>query len=231
MSIAENVKIVRDRIAEAAIRSGRRPEDILLVAATKMNDAERVREAIRAGVDASGENRVQELVEKHALGAYEGAPLHFIGHLQTNKINKVTGVCDLIQSVDSEELVRLIGRRAVSLGITQDILIEVNIAGEVQKSGVSPAELDRILDFASQTEGVFVKGLMTVPPVQENSEKNIIFFESMRRLFVDMSGKKRDNVDMCILSMGMSADYEIAVAAGANMVRVGSAIFGARHYT
>ena len=230
MGVAENVRLVRERIAQAAGEAGRDPGEILLVAATKMNGAEAVRAAVAAGVDACGENRVQELVEKNAQGAYTGAPLHFIGHLQKNKINKLVGVCDLIQSVDSAELLAAIGRRASALGVIQQILLEVNVGGEAQKSGVAPEELDALLDAAAEMPGVSVRGLMTEPPICEKSAEVRVFFDRMYRLFVDIRAKKRDNVTMRILSMGMSADYAEAIAAGANMVRVGSAIFGERNY-
>ena len=226
MSIADNINLVRSRIS--AVAEGRR---VYLVAATKMNDADRVREAVAAGVDACGENRVQEFLEKDALGAYAGAPKHFIGHLQQNKVNKLVGRVDLIQSVDSAALVRAIGRRASLLGMRQDVLIEVSIAGEAQKSGVDPAALPELLALAGETEGIFVRGLMCVPPILEKSGGNRAYFAAMRQLFVDNGEKKYDNVSMDFLSMGMSDDYAEAVAEGANMVRVGSAIFGARDYS
>ena len=226
--IGENIETIRKNIA-AALQGADRA--VLLVAATKMNDASRVREAIAAGVDACGENKVQEFLEKDALGAYTGAPKHFIGHLQTNKVNKIVGKVDLIQSVDSEVLLRLIDRRARTLGVVQDILVEISIAGEKQKSGILPAELPDFLAAASEYSGLRVRGLMCVPPVQENPGKNRRYFAAMRQLFVDNSGKKYDNVIMDFLSMGMSDDYADAVAEGANMVRVGSAIFGRRQYT
>ena len=160
MSIAENVAAVRARIDAAA--QGRR---VLLVAASKMNDAERVREAVAAGVDACGENRVQELVEKNAQGAYEGAPLHFIGHLQKNKIKYLVGVADLIESVDSEELLTLIDRRAEKLDVVQDVLLEVNIGREAAKSGLAPEDVAKTVEFASPLEHVRVRGLMAIPPV------------------------------------------------------------------
>ena len=225
MSIRENIEKIRAELAAAA--PGRK---IYLVAATKMNGADAVREAVSAGVDACGENRVQELLEKDALGAYAGAPKHFIGHLQTNKVNKVVGRVDLIQSVDSEELLRLIDRRAAALGTVQDVLIEISIAGEAQKSGIAPEELPRLLDFASGCGHVRVRGLMCVPPVEEKTGENQAYFAHMRQLFVDNGGKKYDNVSMDFLSMGMTADYLEAVSAGANMVRVGTGIFGARDY-
>ena len=224
-AIGENIARIRRSIAAACPGGG-----VTLVAATKMNDAGRVREAIAAGVDACGENKVQEFLEKDALGAYEGAPKHFIGHLQRNKVNKIVGRVDLIQSVDSEELLRLIDRRAQSLGIVQDILIEISIAGEEQKSGIAPEELPALLACAAACPGLRVRGLMCVPPVQELSSKNRPYFARMKQLFVDNSGKKYDNVSMDFLSMGMTDDYLDAIAEGANMVRIGSAIFGARNY-
>ena len=224
-TIRENIEKIRANIAEAA-GSGA----VLLVAATKMNDADAVREAIAAGIDACGENRVQEFLEKDALGAYEGAPKHFIGHLQRNKVNKIVGAVDLIQSIDSEELITLVEKRAAALGIIQDILIEISIAGEEQKSGISPADLPALLAFASTCGHVRVRGLMCVPPIEAIPGENSVYFDQMRQLFIDNSAKKYDNVSMDFLSMGMTNDYIQAIEHGANMVRIGSAIFGARDY-
>ena len=227
-NVAENVKKVRDIIGEAAIKSGRKPEEITLVAASKTKPAESIRQAIAAGVDAVGENRVQEMIEKSAQDAYTGAPLHFIGHLQTNKAAKVVGACDLIESVGSQALIELLGKKAVSLGIVQDILIEVNIGREEQKTGVLPEQAEDILSFASHVKGINVLGLMSVPPFYEQVEKNCNYFDAMLKLFVDMRAKKYDNVSMQLLSMGMSDSFAEAIIAGSNMVRIGSAIFGAR---
>jgi pyridoxal phosphate enzyme (YggS family) len=204
---------------------------VLLVAATKMNDAAAVREAVAAGVDACGENRVQEFLEKDAQGAYDGCPKHFIGRLQHNKVNKIVGRVDLIESVDSAALLRLIDRRAAALGIRQDILLEISIAGEAQKSGAAPAELPALLDAAAACPAVSVRGLMCIPPIQSFPGENRRYFAAMRQLFVDNSGKKYDNVSMDFLSMGMTDDYADAVAEGANMVRIGTGIFGRRQYT
>lgn len=225
MSIAENVEKIKKNIAEAA-GSGA----VLLVAATKMNGPDAVRQAIAAGVDACGENKVQEFLEKDAQNAYDGAPKHFIGHLQRNKVNKIVGRVDLIQSVDSTELLTLIDKQAKKLGISQDVLIEISIAGEEQKSGIAPQKLPQLLEFASRCSGVRVRGLMCVPPVMEKSGGNRVYFARMKQLFVDNSLKKYDNVSMDFLSMGMTDDYVDAVKEGANMVRIGSAIFGARNY-
>ena len=226
--VAENVRRVRGAIAEAAAASGRGPGDITLVAAAKTKPAGMVREAIAAGVDAIGENRVQEMLEKNEGNAYAGAPLHFIGHLQSNKTARIVGLCDIIESVGSAALISLIGKTAVSRGITQNVLIEVNIGREPQKSGVLPEQIDDILGAASQIKGVNVLGLMTVPPIYEKNEKNCYYFDAIYQLFIDMSKKKYDNVNMKYLSMGMSDSYVDAIKAGSNMVRVGSAIFGTR---
>ena len=226
-TIAENIQTIRANIASALAGADRR---VRLVAATKMNGADRVREAVAAGVDACGENRVQEFLEKDALGAYAGCPKHFIGHLQRNKVNKIVGQVDLIQSVDSEELLSLIDRRAGALGITQDILIEISVANEAQKSGVPPEALPALLDAAAHCAHISVRGLMCVPPIAAEPGENRPYFALMRQLFVDNSAKKYDNVSMDFLSMGMTDDYPDAVAEGANMVRIGSAIFGRRQY-
>ena len=158
MTIADTVKMIRDQIAGAAERSGRSPSEITLVAASKMNPAERVREAIEAGVDAVGENKVQEMLEKNEMNAYTGAPLHFIGHLQSNKVRQIVGLCDLIESVDSPKLIDEIDKRAQLSGIQQDILIEVNIGREANKSGVLPENLEAILAKAATSGSVRVKG-------------------------------------------------------------------------
>ena len=230
MSIAENVAAIRARIEAAAEQSGRTGADITLVAATKMNDAARVREAVAAGVDVCGENRVQELLEKDEQHAYDGAPLHFIGHLQTNKVKYLVGRVDLIQSIDSEALLREVEKRASKLGVTQDVLIEVNIGGEQAKSGVAPEMLDTLLTFADSCAHVRVCGLMAIPPISVQKGGNHAYFCRMRELFVDIKRKKYNNVNMQFLSMGMSDDFEDAILCGANMVRVGSSIFGARNY-
>ena len=230
MTIAENVALVKENIAAAARRVGRDPKEILLVAATKTNGADRVREAIAAGVDACGENRVQEMLQKAALGAYEGAPLHFIGHLQKNKVKYVVGLADLIHSADSLELLRQIDRAAAAKGLVQDVLLEINIGAEQSKSGFAPEELPAALAAASQLKNLRVRGLMAIPPICENGEENRRYFERIRQLFIDNCEKKYDNVCMDFMSMGMSADYETAVECGANLVRVGTALFGARVY-
>ena len=228
--ISENIKRVREQIELAAAKSGRSGGDIKLVAAAKMNGAEKVREAISAGVDAIGENRVQELLEKNSQGAYAGAPLHFIGHLQTNKVKSVVGNCELIESVGSQRLLAEINRHARAAGVLQSVLIEVNIGEEPGKSGVLAVELDELLGYCSEMSNVFVHGLMAIPPILPEKGVNRTFFDMMQKLFIDIQGKKYDNVYMQYLSMGMSDSFSDAIECGANMVRVGSAVFGSREY-
>ena len=160
MSIAENLHAVQARVAEAALRSGREPGEIVLVGATKMNDAARIQEAIGAGLRVCGENRVQEFLEKEPQGAYRGAEVHFIGHLQKNKVKHLVGKVSLIQSVDSLELLALISRLALERSLRQQVLLEVNVAGEAAKSGFRPEEIAAAIDAAAQYEGVFVRGLI-----------------------------------------------------------------------
>ena len=231
MSIAENVARIRSEMEAAALACGRDPKSIQLCAATKMNGAEAVREAIRAGVDCCGENRVQELTAKLAENAYEGAPVHFIGHLQTNKVKQEVGKVDLIQSVDSERLLRAIDKEAARQGIIQNILLEVNIGEEASKSGFSAEDILPIASRMGEFPNVCVKGLMAIPPISYNSGENLKFFQKMFQLSVDIKAKIEDNVMVDCLSMGMSGDYEDAIAAGSTMIRVGTAIFGARDYT
>ena len=231
MSIAENVAKILSDIEKAALAAGRDPKEITLCAATKMNDAIRVREAIAAGVRCCGENRVQELTAKLADHAYEGAELHFIGHLQTNKVKQVVGKVSLIQSVDSLRLLEAIEKEAAKQGIQQDILLEINIGEEASKSGLHRQEIYQMLEKVVASASVRVRGLMAIPPICQNPGDNNKFFEEMCNLSVDITAKKYDNVCMEILSMGMSDDYADAIAHGSTMIRVGTAIFGARNYT
>ena len=230
MSIADNVARVRAEINAAALACGRDPREVKLCAATKMNDAHAVRQAIAAGVDCCGENKVQELTAKLVENAYEDAPVHFIGHLQTNKVKSVVGKVDLIQSVDSERLLRAIDREAAKQGLVQNILLEVNIGEEASKSGFSEADILPLVARAGEFPNVCIKGLMAIPPISHNSGENLHFFQKMFHLSVDIKEKIEDNVMVDCLSMGMSGDFADAIAAGSTMVRVGTAIFGARNY-
>lgn len=230
MNINENVRSIKEKIAAAALAAGRSPEDIQLVAASKTRSPEEIRTAVAAGVEIFGENRVQELREKLAQNAYAGAQIHFIGHLQKNKVRQVVGACSLIQSGDSDELLRLIDRRASELQLVQNVLLEVNIGGEASKSGFAPKDLPRALETAAGLSHLRVRGLMCVPPICSDPQELRAYFVQMRQLFVDISTKKYDNIFMDFLSMGMSGDFETAIAEGSNMVRIGSAIFGPRQY-
>ncbi|MBE6985299.1 MAG: YggS family pyridoxal phosphate-dependent enzyme [Ruminococcaceae bacterium] len=228
--IKENIALIRQRMAQAAKAAGRDPSEILLCAATKMNTAEAVREAIACGVDCCGENRVQELVEKSALNAYEGKPVHFIGHLQTNKVKQVVGHVDLIQSVDRLALLECIEKEAAKQNIVQDILFEINIGAEESKSGFTPLEAVELAAKIEEFPHVFLRGLMAIPPISKKIGDNCRFFQKIQRISVDISAKKSHNSSMEILSMGMTDDFEDAIACGSTMIRVGTAIFGARNY-
>ena len=230
MSIAENIARIRREMEAAAIAAGRDPGSVQLCAATKMNDAGAVREAIRGGVDCCGENRVQELTAKLADDAYRGAPVHFIGHLQTNKVRQVVGKVDLIQSVDSLRLLEAIDREAKKQGIIQQILLEVNVGEEESKSGFRTEEVLPLLEKIGTYSNICIKGLMAIPPRAENSGDNLIFFQKIYHLSVDIKEKKYDNVMVDCLSMGMSDDFADAIRCGSTMIRVGTAIFGPRNY-
>ena len=231
MSIAENVAAIKADIERAAIACGRDPKQILLCAATKMNDAGNVRQAIAAGVDCCGENRVQELTQKLSENAYEGAPIHFIGHLQTNKVKQVVGKVNLIQSVDRLKLLECIQAEAARQGIVQNILLEINVGEEESKSGFSTADILPLVEKMGEYPNVRVRGLMAIPPICDNPGDNDKFFLEIRNLSVDITAKKYDNVSVEVLSMGMSGDYADAIRCGSTMIRVGTAIFGARDYS
>lgn len=230
MSIAENILEVRGRIAAAAKAAGRDPGEIVLCGASKMNDAAACREAVAAGIDALGENRVQELLGKYDQHAYDGAPLYFIGHLQRNKVRQIVGKVALIQSVGDPGLLDEIEKCAGKLNLVQDVLLEVNIGGEESKSGFAPEALESAAEAALARPHLRVLGLMTIPPVEAEPGGNLPYFEKVRALYVDMNAKMFHN-GFKYLSMGMSGDFEEAIRAGATMVRVGTAIFGARNYT
>ena len=231
MSISENIAAIRAEMTAAALESGRDPKEILLCAATKMNGSDAVRQAIAAGVDCCGENRVQELTKKQSENAYEGAPVHFIGHLQTNKVKQVVGKVDLIQSVDRLKLLECIQAEAARQGIVQDILLEVNVGQEESKSGFDASEILPLVAKMADYPNIRVRGLMAIPPISEKSGDNRKFFAQISRLAVDITAKKYDNVSVDVLSMGMSGDYADAIACGSTMIRVGTAIFGARDYS
>ena len=229
--IRENIAAIRAKMEKAAAACGRDPKEILLCAATKMNDAEAVKQAVLGGVDCCGENRVQELMQKQPLGAYDGVPIHFIGHLQTNKVKQVVGKVDLIQSVDRLPLLQAIEKEAAKQGICQNILLEINIGNEESKSGFTPDEAKALCAQMENFPHCSVQGLMAIPPICVEEQGNSKYFTEMYQIFVDIRGKKYDNVDMVCLSMGMSDDFSEAIACGSTMIRVGTAIFGPRDYT
>lgn len=226
-----NYKLINERIAEAAQKAGKSREDITFLAATKTVEPEVINHAISLGLDHIGENKVQELLSKYDSYNLEKCSLQFIGHLQTNKVKQIVDKVDLIQSVDSVKLANEIAKQSKKLNKTTDILVEVNIGREENKSGVYPENLEELLCEISKIEGISVKGLMTIPPICDNKHKISKYFNNMHNIFIDISQKKLDNISMTILSMGMSADYYEAILEGANMVRIGSSLFGARNYT
>ena len=228
--IADNLAYIRDTMAEACVQASRAPQDVSLLAVTKTVPAERINTAIHLGVDQIGENRVQEFLQKRDQLDLDNVKPHLIGHLQTNKVRQIVGQVDMIQSVDSLRLATAIAQRSQMLGIVTPILVEVNIGGEEAKSGVAPDELEELLSQIAPLDGIQVQGLMTVPPIlTEEAEKRKIF-SKMYQLFVDIRDKKLDNILMQELSMGMSGDYREAILEGSTMVRIGSALFGERHY-
>lgn len=229
-ALQDRIKSVQERVARAAERAGRSPNEIILVAASKMNDADHVRAAIAGGIRVCGENRVQELLEKYEQNAYKGADLQFIGTLQTNKIKYLIGKVSLIQSVGSVHLGEAIAKEAAKRGVRQDILLEVNIGRESSKGGLMTEHLDEAISILSAKESLHIRGLMAIPPIADETTKNLSYFNEMNQVFIDILTKKYDNVNMDYLSMGMTNDFETAIACGANMVRIGTAIFGARPY-
>ena len=229
--IARHVRDVQSRVERAAIAAGRDPAAVTLCAATKTQTDEAIQAAIAAGITVCGENRVQELTAHLAADAYRGAQVHFIGHLQTNKVKQVVGKVSLIHSVDSEHLLRAIHSQAEKLGLIQDILLEVNIAGEESKGGCTPEDVLPLARLAGELDHVRLRGLMSIPPVPVHPADSRPYFLKMHQLFVDIREKMSDNQsDINCLSMGMSADFEEAISQGSTLVRVGTALFGPRSY-
>ena len=229
MDLRENMKQVRADIDAAARAAGRDPATVTLLAATKTQSSDAIRAAVKAGVTVCGENRVQELIAHLEDNAYEGAQVHFIGHLQTNKVKYVVGRVELIHSISSEKLLRAVAAQADKLRLVQDILLEVNLAGEASKSGFSPQEALPAARLAAELTGVRLRGLMCIPPAALHPGDNLPYFQKLRQLAVDITQEMLDNSrDMDVLSMGMSGDYKDAVAAGSTCIRVGSALFGPR---
>ena len=225
-----NFNTIEENITNAAIASGRTREDIIFLSATKTVDVEYINYAISLGLKYIGENKVQELLSKYDGYDLSKASLQFIGHLQSNKVRQIVDKVDMIQSVDSVKLATEIAKQSLKHNKSTDILLEVNIGKEESKSGVFPEQLEELCGEVSKLEGVNIKGLMTIPPICDDPKTISVYFSSMYNLFIDIKGKKLDNVSMDYLSMGMSSDYEEAIKCGANMVRIGSSLFGARIY-
>lgn len=229
-SVKYNYQKIEERINEAALKAGKTRGDITFLAATKTVDVEVINYAVSLGLKYLGENKVQELLSKYDKYNLNDASLQFIGHLQTNKVRQIVGKVDLIQSVDSVKLAKEISKQSVKNNVHTDVLVEVNIGMEESKSGVMPENLHELLDEIKDYDNISVKGLMTIPPICDSKQKISKFFSKMNNIFIDISSKNIDNISMDILSMGMSADYYEAILSGANMVRIGSSLFGARNY-
>lgn len=224
----QNYAEIKENIKNAAIVSGRKAEDIILLAATKTVDVEVINHAIESGIEYIGENRVQEFLSKKD----DLAPCHrhFIGHLQTNKVKDIINEVELIHSVDSIRLAKEISKQAEKHQKTMEILLEVNIGNEESKSGFAPQELFAAAVEISKMPNIIIRGLMAIPPIITDCEGNDKYFIKMNKLFIDIRGKKIDNSNIDILSMGMSDDYAAAIKHGANCVRIGTALFGRRNY-
>ncbi|MBR5273551.1 MAG: YggS family pyridoxal phosphate-dependent enzyme [Clostridia bacterium] len=229
-NISENIKRIRENITKAALKSGRAADSVNLVAVTKTVDVARINHALSCGIKYIGENKVQEFLQKRDELNLGGVSAHLIGHLQTNKVSKIVGKVDMIESVDSVRLAEAISKKSIELGIKTNVLLQVNIGREESKSGILPEQLFEIADEISQFNGIMVRGLMAIPPANVDNLEKYKFFSNMAQLFIDIERKKMDNSNMGVLSMGMSGDYEIAVECGATLVRVGTGIFGRRNY-
>lgn len=229
-NIEHNIRVIKEKISAAAVESGRAPEDVKLMAVTKTVEPVFINHAIECGIDLIGENKVQEFLSKKSYLKLDNCKAHLIGHLQTNKVRQIINEVNMIQSVDSLKLAKEISKRSQALGIITECLIEVNIGDEENKTGLDLDMLYETLAEVSVLPNIKIKGLMTIPPICDNETELNKYFSKMNEIFIDIKEKKLDNIDMCILSMGMSGDYEAAVRNGSNLVRVGSAIFGPRIY-
>lgn len=228
-SCIENYKRIQDNVNEVAIKSNRNPSDVRLMCVTKTVEPEYINPVLNLGADLIGENRVQEYLGKKDSLHLDNVERHLIGHLQTNKVRQIVGEVDMIESVDSIKLAKEISSQSIKHGVTTNVLVEVNVGKEDSKSGIYIEELEELLYQIAELDAIKVKGLMTIPPICDENEVRK-YFERMHQSFVDIKDKCIDNIDMQILSMGMSSDYEPAIMEGSNIVRVGSAIFGARKY-
>ncbi len=228
--LVENYNYVKQQVINTALQCGRNPEDITLIAVSKTKPLADIEELITVGVSEFGENKVQELCDK-----YENVsrPVHFhlIGHLQTNKVKYVVDKACLIHSLDSVKLAKEIQKEALKKQVIAEVLIEVNVAEEDSKFGLKVEEVIPFIEEISTYSNIHVNGLMTIAPFVDNPEENRVHFRRLRQLSLDITSKNIDNIDMNVLSMGMTNDYQVAIEEGATMVRVGTAIFGARNYS
>lgn len=229
-TIEHNLEVIKNNIAQAAKQSGRKSEDIILMAVTKTVEPIFINHAIKCGIDLIGENKVQEFLSKEEYLELDNCNAHLIGHLQTNKVKQIVGRVEMIQSVDSLKLAKEISKQSVNKGVTTKCLVEVNVGEEESKTGISFSEVYTLLEEMADLPGLSVEGLMAIPPICEDKEELMQYFRKMNDLFVDIKGKNMDNINMNVLSMGMSGDYKEAVLCGSTMVRVGSSIFGPRLY-
>ena len=229
MSITENLSMVENKIATACKRAGRERDEVKLIAVSKTQPVEAIREAIEYGINSFGENRVQELREKTEI-IKDNLDWHLIGHLQTNKVKYVVGKVSLIHSLENIRLAEALDKEAAKLGITVDVLAEINVAKEASKFGVNPEDAENFIREVSKFPNINIKGLMTVAPYTDISEENRKYFRQLKKIMVDLNSKNIHNVSMNVLSMGMTGDYEVAIEEGATLVRVGTGIFGSRNY-
>lgn len=227
--LKENLKSVQERIRVAALKAGRNPDEITLIAVSKTKPVDMIQDIYDAGIREFGENKVQEITSKKPQ-LPDDINWHMIGHLQRNKVRAVIDKACLIHSVDSLRLAQAISTEAVKSNMTVSILLEVNMAGEETKFGFKPDEVHDALQSIAGLPGIYVRGLMTSAPYVSNPEENRQYFRDMRQLCVDLKAKNIDNTSMDYLSMGMTNDFEVAVEEGATHVRVGTAIFGERNY-
>ena len=228
--IKENLATVNEKILEACKRAGRDREEVVLVNVSKTKPIEVLQEGYEAGMRIFGENKVQEIREKYVAFPYEDIQWHMIGHLQTNKVKYIVEKVALIHSVDSLKLAETISKEAVKKGVRVSVLIQVNMAMEESKFGLAKEEVMTLVREVSKLESLQIEGLMTIAPFVDDPEENRPVFKAMRELFIDIKEQNLDNVYMNVLSMGMSNDYEVAIEEGATMIRIGTALFGERHY-
>ena len=227
--VKENYKYIKQQVEETARNCGRDPEEITLISVSKTKPLENIEELITIGVEDFGENKVQELCDKYE-NVSTPVKFHLIGHLQTNKVKYIVDKACLIHSVDSIKLAQTIQKEAAKKGVIAQILIEVNVAEEDSKFGLHTEEVLPFVEEIASYPNVHVNGLMTIAPFVENPEENREYFRTLKQLSLDIASKNIDNIDMNVLSMGMTNDYKVAIEEGATMVRVGTAIFGARNY-